>query len=343
MSVPAAVDGRKLRVVVVGLGDISALHLDAIAGDERADLVAVCDVDGGRAASIGAARGAPAYTDLAAVLVAERPDVAHICTPHHLHAPMAIACLRAGVNVLLEKPVATTVADAQAVIRAARSSTAQVGVCFQNRYNATSLAIQSLLERGDLGRLLGGRGSVTWFRDEAYYRRSPWRGSWAHGGGGVLINQALHTLDLLQWFLGVPTDVHGHADRWWLTDPVEVEDTAAIQLFHPGGARSVFHATNGYVANAPVQLDLIGEKGSLRMDTDLTVTYADGRKIVVAESVLGHGEKAYWGAAHAVLIADFYRKVLAGQPFWIDAAEALHSLAIVSAVYARSPQLRMPR
>lgn len=330
--------GRDLRVAVVGLGDISALHLDAIAADPGAELVAVCDPDADRAGTVSAARGCRSYPDLAALLAADRPDVVHICTPHHLHAPMAITCLRADVNVLLEKPVATTVADAQAVALAADDSAAQVGVCFQNRYNVTSSAIRTLLDGGSLGPLLGGRAAVDWFRDEAYYRRSPWRGTWAQSGGGVLINQALHTVDLLQWFLGAPTAVRGHAEQLWLPDTVEVEDTASIQLTHPGGARSVMHATNGYVANAPVQLELIGEQGSLRLDTDLTVTAADGRRTVVAETVLGTGEKAYWGAAHAVLIADFYATLRAGQRFWIDATEAMHSLAIVTAVYDSSPE-----
>ena len=103
----------------------------------------------------------------------ERPDVVHICTPHHLHAPMAIESLRRGVHVLLEKPVATTVADGEAVVRAARSSTATLGVCFQNRFNRTILAIRDLLEGGTLGALLGGRAAVTWFRDESVLRESP--------------------------------------------------------------------------------------------------------------------------------------------------------------------------
>ena len=343
MTGPAAAHGRDLRVAVVGRGDISALHLDAIAADTSAQLVAVCDPDADRAGRVAAASDCRSFPDLDALLAADRPDVVHICTPHHLHAPMAITCLQADVNVLLEKPVATTVADAQAVVRAAEDSSAQVGVCFQNRYNATSSAIRGVLDRAELGPLLGGRGAVDWFRDEAYYRRSPWRGTWAQGGGGVLINQALHTVDLLQWFLGAPTAVRGHAERLWLPEHIEVEDTASIQLTHPGGVRSVFHATNGYVANAPVQLELIGENGSLRLDTDLTVTAADGRRTVVPETVLGTGEKAYWGAAHGVLISDFYSTVRAGQRFWIDAQEAMKSLAIVTAVYAASPELRVRR
>ena len=147
------------------------------------------------------------------MLDAEHPDIVHVCTPHHLHAPMAIECLRRGVHVLLEKPVATTVADGEAVVRAAEASTATVGVCFQNRFNPTVRAIRDLLDAGTLGDLLGGRAAVTWFRDESYYEARPWRGRWAESGGGVLINQAIHTLDLLQWFLGDVTTVRGVATR----------------------------------------------------------------------------------------------------------------------------------
>jgi predicted dehydrogenase len=256
---------------------------------------------------------------------------------------MAISCLRRDVNVLLEKPVATTVADGAAVVQAAHDSAAQLGVCFQNRYNVTSAAIRSLLDGGSLGKLLGGRASVTWYRDGAYYRRRPWRGTWAQGGGGVLINQAIHTLDLLQWFLGAPQEVHGQASRLWLRGDIEVEDTAAIQMSHAGGARSVFYATNGYATNAPVQLELLTENATLRLDTDLTVSYRDGRSSVTKETILGAGEHSYWGAAHGALIADFYRHLRDRMPFWIDAGEAMDTLRIVTAVYDQSPQLQEVR
>ena len=328
-----------LRVAVVGCGDISSVHFDAIAANQDVDLVAVCDIDAELAAETGQRLGVAAYTDLTAMLATVRPDVVHICTPHHLHAGMAIDCLERGVHVLLEKPLATTVPDGEAIIAAAARSTASIGVCFQNRYNTTSRAMRKLLDGGTLGAVIGGRGSVTWFRSADYYNRRPWRGTWAGGGGGVLLNQAIHTLDLLQWYLGEVSDVRGQASRLALPDPIEVEDTACLQLRHTGGAGSIFYASNGYLDNAPVSLEILTAQATLRLDTDLTVNYLDGTVEVTAESQVGSGEKAYWGLSHGLLIDDFYRQVRAGQPFWIDAVEAMKTLRIVTAVYDQSPAL----
>jgi len=334
---PKAAD--PLRVGLVGCGSIASQHLDAISANPDAVLVAVADTDEDAAAAVVADRGVPGYPDLTRMLDEEQPDVVHICTPHHLHAPMAIESLRRGVHVLLEKPVATTVADGEAVVRAARSSTATIGVCFQNRFNPTIVAIRDLLERGTLGDLVGGRAAVTWFRDESYYASRPWRGRWSESGGGVLINQAIHTLDLLQWFLGEVTSVRGVATRVALSDAIEVEDTAALQLGHVGGRRSLFHASNGYVANAPVTLELIAERGVVKLDTDVRVEHADGRVDTIRETRVGHVDKAYWGASHRDLIDDFYRHVRAGTPFSIGPAEALKSLKIITAVYDQSAHL----
>ena len=224
-----------LRVGLIGCGSIASQHLDAIDANPDAVLVAVADTDEDAAAAVVADRGVPGYPDLTRMLDAEQPDVVHICTPHHLHAPMAIECLRRGVHVLLEKPVARRSRTVKPWCGPPGASTATIGVCFQNRFNPTILAIRDLLEGGTLGDLVGGRAAVTWFRDESYYASRPWRGRWAESGGGVLINQAIHTLDLLQWFLGDVTAVRGVAARVALSDTIEVEDTAALQLGHAGG------------------------------------------------------------------------------------------------------------
>ena len=136
------------------------------------------------------------------MLDAVAPDVVHVCTPHHRHADLAAECLARDVSVLLEKPVAHTLDDGERLAVAAEDSAAILGVCFQNRYNDTSRMLREILDRGGLGRILGARASVHWFRDAAYYARRDWRGRWATAGGGVLMNQAIHTLDLLQWFVG---------------------------------------------------------------------------------------------------------------------------------------------
>ncbi len=325
-----------LRVALAGCGDISAQHLDAITANPAAHLIAVCDIDQDRAETTGELLNCPAYRDFEQMLAAERPDVVHICTPHHLHASMAIVALRRDVNVLLEKPVAISMADGEAVALAAQASAAMLGVCYQNRYNKTSKALRDLIDGGALGRLQGGRASVTWSRDNGYFSRRPWRGTWAGGGGGVLINQSIHTLDLLQWFLGEVTDVRGQAARLALAEPVEVEDTASIQLRHQSGAASIFYASNGYVDNAPIMLELLTDNATVRLNGDLVITYHDGTVTMVSEEATVSGPRAYWGLSHATLIDDFYRHVQERRPFWIDATEALKTLSIVTSVYRQS-------
>ncbi len=333
----------RLRVAVVGCGDIAQVHLDAILADGDVDAVGVADVDADRCAAAAQRAECPAFRDLTALLDAVAPDVVHVCTPHHLHAAMAQECLARNVSVLLEKPIAHTLADGERLAIAAEDSAAVLGVCFQNRYNDTSRALRDLLDRGSLGAVSGGRASVSWFRDAAYYRRREWRGRWATAGGGVLMNQAIHTLDLLQWYLGPVTDVRGVAATLALCGVIEVEDTAAVRLRHrtpTGEITSVFHATNGDVENAPVTVEIMTEHARVRLETNLTVTHNDGQVEILRPSTPVTGEKAYWGASHGLLIEDFYRHVRAGKPFWIDAAAGLETLRIIDAVYEQSPLLR---
>ena len=285
---------------------------------------------------------------MSALLAATTPDVVHLCTPHHRHAALAAQCLARAVAVLVEKPLAHTLADGERLVRAAADSGAVLGVCFQNRYNDTARALREMLDSGDLGRVLGGRASVTWFRNAAYYARRDWRGRWATAGGGVLMTQAIHTLDLLQWYLGPVTDVRGTAATLALPGVIEVEDTAALRMQHRTAAgdpvSSVFHATNGDIENAPVTVEIRTARARVRLDTDLTVTYNsctqdDGRVEVVRPTTVASGERAYWGASHGLLIEDFYRHVRAGKHFWIDAPAAYETLRVIQAGYDQTPGL----
>jgi UDP-N-acetyl-2-amino-2-deoxyglucuronate dehydrogenase len=320
---------------VIGCGTISVVHLGAITGLDGVDLVGVCDTDADRAAEVGEKYGVPWFTDHAELLATVRPQVVHVCTPHNEHVPVAIDCLEAGVNVLMEKPVAAAVEEAERLIAAAdRRLDIKVGICLQNRYNASVQAARALLGTGELGRVLGGSATLLWHRDPAYYQARPWRGRVRESGGGVLINQAIHTLDLLQWLLGDVARVRGSTGRYALDGIVDVEDTASVVLDHAGGTRSVFFATVTNVTDAPVTLEIVTERAVLLIRGDLTVTYLDdGRTETVAERVVDTGGKAYWGASHDLLIADFYRTLDHPQPFWIDPEEGTRSLRLVDRIY----------
>jgi UDP-N-acetyl-2-amino-2-deoxyglucuronate dehydrogenase len=300
-------------VGVIGHGDVSVVHLAAIK-KLGADLVGVTTHD---------------YLPL----LDERPDVVHICTPHDRHVPVAIDALERGVHVLLEKPVAHTVEEADRLIAAARDHPGvKLGVVLQNRYNVATRTAHRLLRSGEAGAVRGGSATVLWHRDEAYYRARPWRGQKARSGGGVLINQAIHTLDLMEWLLGEVTAVRGHTGRYGI-DGIDVEDTAHVLLDHAGGTRSVVFATNTNAVDAPVTIEITCERATLLIRGDLTVSWADGRTEVVAERRAGPDGRSYWGASHEQLIADFHGTLHDPGPFWIGAEEGARSLRLVHRIY----------
>ncbi|GAA2870602.1 Gfo/Idh/MocA family protein [Paenarthrobacter ilicis] len=321
---------------VIGCGDISTVHFEALAATPDVQLVAVCDTDPDRLAAASASHNVAGYADYLEMLEEARPDVVHVCTPHHLHASIAADCLERGVNVIVEKPLAHTLEEGRRLIDVAGRSTAKIAVCFQNRYNATSRAMRELLDDGGLGQVLGASATVMWHRNAGYYRSRPWRGTWAEGGGGLMMNQAIHTVDLLQWLVGDVAKVEGHASTRSLGGVIEVEDTAEFAAEHVNGARSVFYATLANASNAPVTLEIVTEKATLSLRGDLTVTYADGTVAVTEERVAESGGRSYWGVSHELLIKDFYATLDQPGPFWINPAEAGKSLAIIKEIYAQS-------
>jgi UDP-N-acetyl-2-amino-2-deoxyglucuronate dehydrogenase len=321
---------------IIGCGDVSTVHIEALATMPEVELVAVCDPDPERLALAAAAQGVPGFADHRRLLEEARPDVVHICTPHNLHASLAIDCLEHGVHVIVEKPLAHTVAEGERLIAAADRSTAKIGVCFQNRYNTAVQAMHALLTSGELGQVYGGSFIVLWHRTADYYRNRPWRGTWDGGGGGLMMNQGIHTVDLLQWLMGDVNTVRGHTSTRFLGDTIEVEDTAEFVAEHDGGARSVFYATLANAVNAPVTVTVVAEKGTLRLRGDLTIRFADGSTRVVAERKALSGGRAYWGVSHELLIRDFYARLGEDGQFWISPREAEKSLRIVQSLYEQS-------
>jgi len=322
--------------VIIGCGDVSAIHIEALATMPDTKLVAVCDTDPHGLAATAERLGVPGYADHLTLLDAIRPDVAHICTPHDQHASVAVDFLTRDVNVILEKPLAHTVSEGRRLIEAAERSTAKVAVCFQNRYNTTAQAMHTLLSSGELGTVRGASATVLWHRGPGYYLDRPWRGTWAGGGGGLMMNQAIHTVDLLQWLLGDVTSLSGHTATRALGDTIEVEDTAEFVAEHTGGARSVFYATLAHAINAPVAIDVLTDTAALSLRGDLTVSYTDGRTQVIPERQAPSGGRTYWGVSHELLIRDFYDQLDNDEPFWISPREAAKSLKIVQDLYEQS-------
>lgn len=333
-------DRPPVTAAVIGLGDISVQHLDAIQRNPDVRLAAVCDIDPARADRTAAAFGVPGFTDHRTLLRDVRPQVVHVTTPHHQHVPIAMDAIEAGAHLLTEKPIAHTAADGQRLVERASAASTKVGVVLQNRYNPTSVAIHDLVQSGGLGPIVGGRAAVWWSRTAAYYEAAPWRGRWSEGGGGVLINQAIHTLDLLIWFLGDPVAVHGSAATLALSGTIEVEDTATVALEHEGGTRSVLFATNAHHTNAGVELEITGRDGAVALvNGEAVLTTTGGSRVLTSDAPAG-GARSYWGQSHSALIDDFYTRLDEPEPFWLGPAVGLTPLRVLREVYAQSGLLR---
>ena len=323
------------RVGIVGCGGIAQVHAAVLDRLESTALAACADIVPERAGAMAAKYGCRAYASMEAMLSAEELDAVHLCTPHHLHAPMAEAAAGRGVAVFTEKPPVIDRSQWQQLRRAA--ALAPLGVCFQNRYRPNVRRLRQLLREETFGAPVGARAFVTWRREAPYYRDSGWRGTWATEGGGALINQSIHTLDLLVWLLGAPQAVEARLANHHLRGVIEVEDTVEAYLVL-GGKPAVFYATNAYTQDAPVFLEVQAERATLRLSGDALEIVRDGdvrRETFPQPQTLGKG---YWGNGHLPCIEDFYRCLAAGAPYGNDLASVADTVEAMLQIYEQNPR-----
>lgn len=324
----------KSRTAILGYGAIAATHVDAIRSGDYTEITAICDI---RRDRLEAAQkdfpNANIFEDYHALLESGTADVIHICTPHYLHMPMAIKALETGHDVYLEKPAGMNSAEIERIIAASERTGKRVAVSFQNRVTPANAAAKEILDSGELGRFIGMKGLVTWFREGAYYTESGWRGTWAREGGGLLMNQSIHTLDLMYYFGGPFDRVEGTASLRSNRGTIEVEDTAEATFYYKNGGRGVFYATNCYVTNSPVEVEIVCEKGTLLIRDD-TLYRKIGREItrVAANDDLQVG-KDYWGVGHAIMIQNFYSALRGGADYFCDIRDAAPSMAAIEQIY----------
>lgn len=315
------------RVGLIGCGGISAVHAQVLKELENTELAACADILPDRAARYGCA----AYTDWREMLEREKPDAVHLCTPHSLHPVMAAEAARRGIAVFTEKPPAIDATGWEQVKEAA--TRVPVGVCFQNRYHPHIRSCLRFLQKGTYGELRGLRAFMTWNRTAEYYAAADWKGKWATEGGGALINQAIHTLDLLIGFLGLPDQAEAAMRSHRLRDVIQVEDTAEIYL-RKGSVPALLYASNAYSQDAPVILELHFDQAVIRLEGDLMTVLQDGKRQeipCVTDPVLG---RSYWGAGHKACIADFYRSIETGSPYQNDPASCDDTMQTLLRLYA---------
>lgn len=326
-----------MKVAVIGCGSVSKMHFKALSEIEGIEITAVADIKPERADAMALEYGSRAYYDFDELLKNEELDAIHICTPHFLHTPMAIKALEAGINVLLEKPCSVSVNEVELLRAAQAKSGKQLGICFQNRYNNCVCEAKKLIDSGEMGNVKSARAFVTWDRDEGYYS-DDWHGTLDKECGGVLINQSIHTMDLVQYLCGKCKKVTAHVSTDRLKGIIEVEDTASALLELENGVTAVFYATLAYAENSEVFIEISLEKGKLRIEGEkLFVIDENGQfnKITGKTDAVYHG-RHYWGSGHSALIKDFYYCLEKGEKFDIDAFEGGHAAKIVATCYKSS-------
>jgi predicted dehydrogenase len=337
----------RLRYGVIGAGVVAPLHLQAIAALDDVELVGISALDHEAAARRGQEAGCPSFPDHRDLLMLE-PDVIVICTPHPSHPALTVEALATGAHVLVEKPLAVEVRDADAMIDAADRAGRLLGVCFQQRFRPVIAAARELIAEGRLGRLVRASIVDPLYRPNIYYGTAGWRGTWQGEGGGVLMNQAPHTLDLLCHLAGPPETVWGMSRR--RSQPMEAEDTAMALLEYPGGAVGTIAVST--TEPGLQRIELVGDRGRIeivgetlafqRFEPPLlehlrTATEMFEQPAVVTESVvlpLGRGD-------HLDVHQDFAAAIRTGVPPRVSARDALWSLelanAIVLSTHTRQP------
>ncbi|MBQ3505266.1 MAG: Gfo/Idh/MocA family oxidoreductase [Clostridia bacterium] len=310
------------KTAVIGLGTIGKVHI-AVLKDLNAEIAAVCDCDIKKLENFAQYK---CYTDYVKMLDETQPNAVHICTPHYLHTEMIIAALERDIHVLCEKPLCIRKEDIPKIVAAQKKSQAQLGVCLQNRYLPQNQFIKEYLQGK---KILSATGNLVWRRGEKYYRSATWRGKWATEGGGVLINQALHSLDLMQYFVGMPKSLAATVSNLTLQDVIEVEDTATLICYGEENGFT-FSATNGGFGGTSIALELHTEQDVLKTLPNGVMINGEIRSFQPLDKEYG---KHCYGSGHGALIRDFYDCIQTGRKFAIDAEEGAKSVKIVLAAY----------
>lgn len=319
---------------------IADYHARAIVANAEngARLVAVGHYDRQRFAEIERRFGVPCLAEQE-LLLDPRVDVLCICTPSGQHAGQTIAAAQAGKHVLVEKPIATRLEDADAMIATCQQNRVTLGVAFQGRTKPVFQRIHAAIRAGELGELTLGLVNLPYYRSQSYYDQAAWRGTWALDGGGVLINQGIHQVDLLGWFMGDPVSVTAHALT--LQRQIEVEDTLCASLRFANGALAAINATTTAAPGFPPRLEIYGTHGGIQVEDDTVMRWwlqnatgeAHAASVQPSSAGAGADPRGISIAGHTALVSNFIHSLQEGRPPLVDGAEGRRSLAIVTSIY----------
>jgi predicted dehydrogenase len=335
----AAFTMKQVRVGIVGLGNIGRYHFDYLRQNKisRAELTAVCDAF----APLTAYAPLQTFQDPLELFRSGTIDAVIIATPHYQHTTLGIAALEAGLHTMIEKPISAHKADAERLIAVAEARPGQVfGGMFQLRTEPRYQKLRTLIQRGELGEVVRMNWLITdWYRTEAYYSSGGWRATWKGEGGGVLLNQCLHNLDVIAWLLGMPARVRGFCQLGRYHD-IEVEDNVTAYLEYPNGATGVFITSTGE-APGTNRLEIAGTRGRVVLENNrLTFTrneqdmieFSRTSKVGFAKPDVWHAEIPFADATmpHALVMQNFVNAILDGEPLIAPGAEGMHSVELAN-------------
>ncbi len=331
----------KIQVGIVGCGSIFPMHAYSLEHIKGTEIVAVCDTIEERAKQKAREFGCDFFTDYHQMISNKKLDCVHILTPHYLHCEMAVSALMRGVNVICEKPMGIHPEDGDRMVEAAKKSGAKLGIIFQNRYNAGSVLAKEELLSGSLGRVLGGKVVVAWERTEEYYAQDAWRGTLDQEGGGVIINQAIHSLDLARWLVGDEVAKVDATVNNYCHPSIEVEDQSSGVITFQNGVRICYFATNNLSFSDEVEITIHCEKGIIKIKgPDAVIKYFDGspeKKSVKMKHDIDFGDDAknVWGIGHYNQLSAWYHALQKGEED-DSAEEGLKTHRMIMKIYQAS-------
>lgn len=335
----------KLKFGIIGAGNIAPVHATAIQNIKDVELVAVAANHLERAQALTSQFGGVAYRDYKELLSQSDVDIVTLCVPHFLHAPLTLEAAAAGKHVICEKPMAISLAECDTMIAACNKAHVNLGIIFQGRFEPLAIKLKKAIDSGELGRLLWVSANVFWHRTDAYYDSAPWRGTWASEGGGVLINQAIHALDLLLWLTGTPTRVIGKIQT--LNHQIEVEDCAMAMLEYANGQMGIIQATTVAIPGFPERIEIYGSEGSAiyhKGQGQLEWHFNDASRNHVDKVEASSGAAQpmdITAAAHTAQFKDFVEAVLEHRAPSVDGKAGRSSIELIEAIY-RSSRKNIP-
>lgn len=332
-----------LGMAIVGTGTVAERHALAIEALTGARLAAVYDADNERCTAFAQARGIPAIHSLEELLARDDVDIVTIATPSGTHADVAVPVATAGKHIICEKPMETTLEKADRIIRACDEAGVVLSTVFQARFGDSVRLVKDAIDRGRFGRLVLASAQVRWYRSQEYYDSSGWRGTWALDGGGALMNQSIHMVDLLLYLAGDVREVSAFAETLTHTG-LEVEDTLSANLRFASGALGTIEASTSCAPGFPRRLELSGEGGSVVLEDDRIVRWQFAEELPEDEDVRAKGAaggltsgagdpRAAGFEGHRRQFQDVVDAITAGREPSIPGREGRRAVGLIGAIY----------